>query len=237
VTNETGTLVVSEVFGPTIQGEGPSLGRRAGFIRLGGCNLTCSWCDAAYTWNASRYDLRAELTRMPVTAMVERALVGDPEIVVITGGEPLLHQQQAGWSELLDQLWDADVSIEVETNGTIAPEEITRHLVTQFNVSPKLAHNGDPLSLRLRPEPLRALVETNKAVFKFVCGGVGDVHEVSRVIDEMDIPRDLVWIMPLGVTAEEVNRNLRSITPESVNQGFNVTTRLHIYVWGDERAH
>src|ERR1700730_7162757 len=111
VTNETGTLVVSEVFGPTIQGEGPSLGRRAGFIRLGGCDLTCSWCDAAYTWNASRYDLRAELTRMPVTAMVERALVGDPEIVVITGGEPLLHQQQAGRLELLDQLGDADVRI------------------------------------------------------------------------------------------------------------------------------
>src|SRR5437764_321458 len=43
------TLVVSEVFGPTAQGEGPALGRRCGFVRLGGCNLSCSWCFAPDT--------------------------------------------------------------------------------------------------------------------------------------------------------------------------------------------
>jgi 7-carboxy-7-deazaguanine synthase len=60
-------LVVSEVFGPTIQGEGPHAGQRAAFVRLGGCNLTCTWCDTAYTWDARRYDLRAELHRVPIT--------------------------------------------------------------------------------------------------------------------------------------------------------------------------
>ena len=43
------TLVVAEVFGPTVQGEGPSAGRRASFIRLGGCNLHCDWCDTKFT--------------------------------------------------------------------------------------------------------------------------------------------------------------------------------------------
>jgi organic radical activating enzyme len=38
-------LVVSEIFGPTVQGEGTSMGRRCGFLRLGGCNLDCAWCD------------------------------------------------------------------------------------------------------------------------------------------------------------------------------------------------
>ena len=60
------SLAVSEIFGPTLQGEGPSSGRRAMFLRLAGCNLSCSWCDTAYTWDWSRYDKKAEVTMMQV---------------------------------------------------------------------------------------------------------------------------------------------------------------------------
>src|SRR5438046_5626962 len=65
----TRTLVVSEIFGPTFQGEGPSLGRRCVFLRLGACNLHCRWCDTPYTWdwtgrNGIEYDPRQELRRI-----------------------------------------------------------------------------------------------------------------------------------------------------------------------------
>lgn len=60
------SLVVSEVFGPTHQGEGPHAGQLCAFVRLMGCNLSCSWCDTPYTWDASRYDLKAEGHRMTV---------------------------------------------------------------------------------------------------------------------------------------------------------------------------
>ena len=59
-------LVVSEVFGPTVQGEGPSAGRLCGFVRLGRCNLACDFCDTGYTWDWDRYDAAVELTEMPV---------------------------------------------------------------------------------------------------------------------------------------------------------------------------
>ena len=44
-------LIVSEIFGPTIQGEGPFSGRRAFFLRLGICNLRCTFCDSKFTWD------------------------------------------------------------------------------------------------------------------------------------------------------------------------------------------
>jgi pyruvate-formate lyase-activating enzyme len=62
------SLVLAEVFGPTVQGEGPSLGRAASFIRTGGCNLTCSWCTVP-----GMMILRPDFTWTPV----EDLRVGD----------------------------------------------------------------------------------------------------------------------------------------------------------------
>ena len=87
-------LVVSEVFGPTFQGEGPSTGHRAAFVRLGRCNLTCTWCDTPYTWDWERFDPSVELSRRTVAALLAEIEAMAPEIVVVTGGEPLLQQRR-----------------------------------------------------------------------------------------------------------------------------------------------
>ena len=230
------TLVVAEVFGPTVQGEGPSAGRRAGFIRLMGCNLGCSWCDSAFTWDSSRYELRGQATRTPVADIVTRAMAGNPGLVVITGGEPLLHQSQAGWLPLLSALTEAGADIEIETNGTQAPDLVTIDRVTRFNVSPKLAHAGDPEAARIRPLALRALDATGKAVFKFVCRGPDDVAEAACIAEAVGILAHRVWIMPEGVTVAAITSGLGQLADAAVAAGFNVTTRLHVLAWGDERG-
>ncbi|MGW3971186.1 7-carboxy-7-deazaguanine synthase QueE [Streptomyces ardesiacus] len=232
----TDTLVIREAFGPTVQGEGPSCGRRCSFVRLGGCNLTCSWCDTPETWDAGRFDLRQTLTRTPVAEMVTRALQGDPGMVVITGGEPLLHQRKDGWHSLLGALILAGVEIEVETNGTQAPEEHTARWVTRFNVSPKLAHAGDPADKRIRPGALYALLETRKAVFKFVVRNDWDVREVQAFTAEHGIPPHLVWVMPEGTDTATISARLGDIADPAIAAGFNVSTRLHVHAWGDEKG-
>jgi organic radical activating enzyme len=230
------SLVVAEVFGVTVQGEGPSCGRRASFIRLGACNLHCTWCDTPYTWDASRFDLRQELTRRPVTEIARRALVGDPGLVVITGGEPLLHQNRPGWTALLDELTKAPVVVEVETNGTVAPTMETAWRVDRFNVSPKLAHAGDPEAARIRPDAIEALRATGRAAFKFVCATEADVAEAARWADTWHLHPSTVWIMPEGTTREAVHEHLAAVADPAIAAGFNLTTRLHVHVWGDERA-
>lgn len=236
VPTTTETLVVSEIFGPTVQGEGPSLGRRASFIRLGGCNLSCSWCDTPYTWDSARHDLRTELARLPVDQIAARALADAPGLVVITGGEPLLHQTKPGWTTLLDTLTAAGVDIEVETNGTQAPTEATTGAVTRFNASPKLTHAGDPEPARINPEAITTLHATGKAVYKFVCRTPEDVQEAARHTTAWGVPPHLVWIMPEGTTPAALGAHLAEIADPAVTAGFNVTTRLHVLAWGDERA-
>lgn len=230
------TLVVREVFGPSVQGEGPSCGRRCSCIRLGGCNLTCTWCDTPETWDADRFDLRQTLTRTPVADIVTRALEGDPGMVFITGGEPLLHQHQDGWRSLLVVLLFAGVEIEVETNGTQAPTEHTARWVTRFNVSPKLAHAGDRAEKRIRPGALYTLLETGKAVFKFVCRDLADIREVQAFTTAHGIPPHLVWIMPEGTDTATLSGRLGEIADPAIAAGFNITNRLHVAIWGNEKG-
>lgn len=236
---EEPTLVVSEVFGPTLAGEGVSLGRRCSFVRLMGCNLACKWCDSAYTWDATRFDLRAEGTRMPVSAIVNRVLQGSPGLVVISGGEPLLHQRQPGWLAMLDVLVAAGVDIEVETNGTVAPTDATAIRVTRFTASPKLAHGGDEAAARIVPAVLARFTElagTGAAVFKFVVDTVDDIVEVQELVQAYDLPSDAVWVMPMGTTATVLGQRIGQLADAAVAAGFNMTTRLHVIAWGDERG-
>ena len=79
------TLVVSEVFGPTVQGEGPSLGKRAAFLRLGRCNLDCAWCDTPFTWKWDEYDPAVELRERPVDEVVAEIAAMAVDRVVVTG--------------------------------------------------------------------------------------------------------------------------------------------------------
>ncbi|MGH3922689.1 MAG: 7-carboxy-7-deazaguanine synthase QueE, partial [Pseudonocardiaceae bacterium] len=67
-------LLIAEQFGPTFQGEGPSVGQQALFIRLSSCNLSCSWCDTPYTWDWTRFDPRVESRRVPAEDLLAWAL-------------------------------------------------------------------------------------------------------------------------------------------------------------------
>lgn len=231
-----GTLVVAEVFGPTVQGEGPSCGRRASFLRLGGCNLTCSWCDTPYTWDGSRYDLRAELTRRPVDEVCAELAAHGTRLLVVTGGEPLLHQQQPGWAQLLHTAAAYGWEVEVETNGTIPPTATTRDLVDRLNVSPKLPHAGMTGSRRINAPALAALADHPGATLKVVVRDREDVTRACWLADEHGWPRHRVWVMPEGTTAAAVLDGARQVADAAIRAGLNLTPRLHTLLWDDERS-
>src|SRR5207249_1028716 len=120
---------------------------------LGRCNLACTWCDTPYTWDWGRYDPAVELKRRTVTEIVTELDHMDIEMVVITGGEPLLQQRYL--PPLLDVVRQRGWRVEVETAGTLTPTDALV-AVDQFNVSPKLANSGNDVDRRYHPDVLRA---------------------------------------------------------------------------------
>ncbi len=226
-------LIISEVFGPTFQGEGPSVGRRAAFVRLGLCNLDCSWCDAAYTWDWKRFDRDKELTRTSPEAIIMALTAMDPSLVVITGGEPLV--QRVALLSFIAQLVE-HVDVEIETNGTLPPTGLDHHRIA-FNVSPKLAHSGVDQAKAFKLPVLEALEATGRARFKFVCQTVDDLHEVARMVGMASIDHRHVWIMAEGTTVNTVRSRERELADPVLEMGWNMTPRFHIDLWGDTRGH
>ncbi len=225
-------LVVNECFGPTVQGEGPSAGRRCGFVRLGRCNQACTWCDEPQTWAWDRFDPETELQSLAVDNVVATVEAMDVDMVVVTGGEPML-QQHRGLEALLRALKSRGARVEIETAGTIAPS-MADGLVDQWNVSPKLANSGNPVDRRYKPDVLRTFEATGSAIFKFVVCGPSDLDEVAAIVDECGLTD--IWVMPEGTDAATLARRSADLADDVVKRGWNLTTRLHILLWGDARG-
>lgn len=232
-------LAVSEIFGPTIQGEGPSLGTPAVFLRLAGCNLGCSWCDTPYTWDWSRFSPKEEVRKLlPAQAAREILnLLPYHSMLVVSGGEPLLQQNAliATLADLSGSLEGIE-RVEIETAGTIIPDPDLTSWVSQYNISPKLAHSGNALEKRYRPEAIDALRKTGKAIWKFVIAAPSDLLAVKSFALAHRLDRDRIYLMPQGVTHDELMSGIRAMLPKAIAEGWRITPRLHIDLWGQKRG-
>ena len=107
ITEDIQTLPVMEAF-YTIQGEGFHQGRAAYFIRLGGCDVGCFWCDVKESWDASLHP------QLSLEEIIDGATKYPGRLAVVTGGEPLLHNLD----ELTSQLHNAGFETNIETSGS-----------------------------------------------------------------------------------------------------------------------
>ena len=221
-----------EVFS-SIQGEGVSAGVPSTFVRLATCNLRCSWCDTAYTWDWSRFERAEQVIELPAGELLRDVLARGPRNVVITGGEPLI--QRRALVPFASALKAAGLRIEVETNGTIAPGDFAP-LVDQWNVSPKLRHAGNEGLDRLPEGPLREFAALPQAFFKFVVQSESDLAEVEDLRARFAIPSGRVVLMPEGTTAAALNARSPWLAAICAERGYRFSTRLHILIWGDKRG-
>ncbi|WP_237297283.1 7-carboxy-7-deazaguanine synthase QueE [Streptomyces sp. 3211] len=228
-------LIVAELFGvdqPTFQGEGPSCGCPSLFLRLSTCNLTCNWCDTKWTWDWHQYDPRAVSKRMSVADLLVWALSSPVELVVITGGEPLIQQKKL--IPLVEGLLAAGKRIEFETNGTLAPDPALLVDGVRFNVSPKLANSGVVEERRIVPAALEVFAASGQAAFKFVTRTVEELDEIGTLVDRHGL--DPVYVMPEGTTPETLIETTRVLADAVAARRWHLTQRLHVLAFPDPRG-
>lgn len=229
-------LQVNEVF-RSFQGEGPSMGQAAVFLRLANCNLSCSWCDTRYSWDWVQFDPvneRHEIEVPDVAAQLVTELQ-DVRLLIVTGGEPLLQQPAISELVLLLRQHMPNLRVEVETNGTVRPTPVFAELIDLFVVSPKLSNSAVAERRRVRPSALSSF-PSGRSVLKFVVTGTGDLQEIAEIRALANVPTERTWIMPEGITPDAITRGLRALSLPAAQSGYNLSSRLHILLWGDERG-
>lgn len=183
----------------SLQGEGTRAGLPCSFVRLGGCNLRCAWCDTRYAWEGGRMMSVDETLRQVAELGCRR--------VELTGGEPLL---QEGALELLRRLCDLGYETLLETNGSVDVSAVDRRVVKIVDFkcpsSGQTAHNRYENAQALTARDEVKFVLADRADFDFardltdrlaLVGRVAVIY--SCVAGRLDPATLAKWILETGL--------------------------------------
>jgi len=224
---------VVEVF-HSLQGEGMLVGTPSVFVRLAGCPFRCRWCDTAYAWD---YSAGAEIDPAGIVEWIGRWTC---RFVVLTGGEPLMGPDRAlrtGLVDLTHRLKALGEHVTIETAGPLFVPDLACDLLS---ISPKLG-NSTASSLHQSPGPDLEIVSQLVAAYpyqlKFVIESPQDIDEVHAILCRLPpVESNRVLLMPQARTREELLARSPMVAEMCSQTGFRFCDRLHIFLWGNERA-
>ncbi len=224
-------MVISEIF-HTLQGEGPTVGRPAVFVRLGMCNLKCNFCDTPYTWKEGEEDYSDEANER-IMDSISKFLDEFPHTrtIVWTGGEPMMQQRDivAAIDYLKQRFSSRSLENEVETNGTILAQPEFDRRIDRYNCSPKTAMSGNSVySVKLK--------NLEKTTYKYVVENEQHCREALAEIERQHLPRDRCFFMVLGTTAKEMQEHSPVIAEVCKKEGIALCIRMQCMLWGRKRG-
>lgn len=110
-------IPVAEIFGPTIQGEGPHVGMQTLFVRVAGCDFKCAWCDSKFAWKIDG-SIKRYGTKELADILVKECNNSKCSNVVLTGGNPCLYD----FKQVIDILHNNNITVDIETQGSKMPD-------------------------------------------------------------------------------------------------------------------
>lgn len=214
----------------SINGEGIKAGQLAVFVRFAGCNLNCSYCDTSW---ANQKDTNYQI--MNEQEILNEILKTGVSNVTLTGGEPLLEDQMEFLLEIL--LSVPELSIEIETNGSVALEEFQKIAERKkawdrlsFTMDYKLPGSG--METRMCLENYKILQK--KDTVKFVCSDRKDLERAEQIIREYQlIERCHVYLSPVFGKIDPAEMVL-FMKERNLNK-VNLQLQLHKFIWNPEQ--
>jgi organic radical activating enzyme len=204
--NDGSSLQVQEIFA-TMQGEGPFAGRASVFVRLGGCNLACGFCDTEFEsfQPATLHEIMQQVNQLAANHLCPLA--------IITGGEPL----RQNISPLCEKLIANNFEIQIETNGTLFQELPAQ---VQIICSPKAASG---YYAPLRPDMLH---RTN--ALKFIISSTQPPYNNVPEIGQSTRPDLPIYVQPMDEYCPLKNaRNMAHAIKLSQKHNYNLSIQLH----------
>lgn len=242
-------MKISELF-YSIQGEGKRAGKPSFFIRTNHCNLRCQFsggnlCDTAYTsWYP---DDEKNIGEVSIEKIIIEYAKHNCKDVVITGGEPAVFTDDLTLLCTELKKINPECVITIETNGTLFGDYV--ELIDLVSISPKLKSStpfGTPYEKmhtnnRMNLESFRNFNECKEKKiadiqWKFVITSEEDLNEILQLQKEIGFKNEDVYLMPEGISEEELNAKRLNVIELCKKYRFNYTDRLHVIIWGNKRG-
>ncbi|MEO1283928.1 MAG: 7-carboxy-7-deazaguanine synthase QueE [Pseudomonadota bacterium] len=232
------TLRIAEIFGPTIQGEGALIGEPTVFIRAGGCDYRCNWCDSMHAVDSAHRQDWAVMEPDAVWAEVERLSGGVPLTVSISGGNPAIQD----FGSVISLGKAQGYRFACETQGSICKPWFAK--LDTLVVSPKPPSSGQTVNWKAYDACLAAGTGARK-VMKIVIFDDADYVWAQEVAAQYpDLP---LYIQPgnpevdpdTPVAPEDSLKRMRWLVDKvTEDRWFNarVLPQLHVLMWGNERG-
>lgn len=165
--------------------------------------------------------------------------IDDGAHLILTGGEPMV--QQDALSDMVSYFEEQghDPFVEVETNGSIFPDEGMRDVVDQYNISPKLTNAGMMKDVVYHPENMRRFGQLNKmedvnADLKVVVNDKSDWEELrDDYVDQDWFEKENIYVMPAGLNQEKIGMSDQDVAELAVDNNLNYSDRLQVRIWNE----
>ncbi|TJZ84953.1 7-carboxy-7-deazaguanine synthase QueE [Paracoccus hibiscisoli] len=232
-------LRIAEIFGPTIQGEGALIGQPTVFVRAGGCDYRCSWCDSMHAVDSAYRDSWAAMDAAQVWARVRELSGGRPLTVSISGGNPAIQD----FGPLIAMGRAEGYAFALETQGSIARDWFAQ--LSVLVLSPKPPSSGERPDWAAFDACLAAGQGAGAVVLKIVVFDDAD-YAWARAVADRYPGLDLV-LQPgnpevdpdLPVAAQDVADRLLWLVDKVMAEGWfrpRLLPQLHVLLWGNKRG-
>jgi len=239
----TQTIRISEIFGPTIQGEGALIGEPTVFVRTGGCDYRCTWCDSLHAVDpVYRHDWQT-MSAEAIWQKIEELSGGIPLVVSLSGGNPAI--QPLG--PLIELGQKAGYRFALETQGSIAQGWFSN--LTMLILSPKPPSSGERVDWERFEECLARAKNGPTVVMKIVIFNERDYAWARDVAERY--PHLPLYLQSGNHTPPHPDDTNEAIDMEGIyartrwlidktlsDRWFNVRIlpQLHVFLWGNKRG-
>lgn len=229
----SGAIRISEIFGPTIQGEGALIGQPTVFVRTGGCDYRCAWCDTLHAVDSAYRDEWKPMRAEEIMAEVERLSGGKVLTVSLSGGNPAI--QPLG--DLIQIGKEKGYAFALETQGSIAQDWFAA--LDVLTLSPKPPSSGEETDWQKFEACLAAAGNGPEIALKIVVFDEADyIYAKEAAARYPDLP---VYLQPgndVSGDPNPVDGMLWLVERTIKDQWYDVKIlpQLHVMLWGNKRG-
>lgn len=238
-------IPVAEIFGPTIQGEGPHVGMQTLFVRVAGCDFKCAWCDSKFAWKIDG-SIKRYGTKELADILVQECNNSKCSNVVLTGGNPCLYD----FKQVIDILHDNNITVDIETQGSKMPDWLLD--VDLLVISPKAPSSKQPDVYKTVNEYMKLLSSIRqKVAIKIPVFNEEDFEFAMKYYALVDYYRekgvDIDLYLSVGNTntteAGDISKRVLSDYEKLINMVANsymqrvfILPQVHTLVWGNKQG-